>query len=318
MSAGAQQIEFTIEPEPPYRLDLTVWVLRRRPDYVVDRWDGRVYRRLLPVDGRAVAVAVTQIGTTDAPCLRVVARGPALDAHVVPDLRRTLERMLGTGVDLGGFARLAAGDPALASLARRLRGAKPTRYPTVYEALVNAIACQQITLTFGLRIVSRLAQECGLTVERDGEALFAFPRPADVLTLSPERLVALGFSRQKARAVLELSERLVDGTLDLDDLETLPDDAALARLRALRGVGRWTAEYVLLRGLGRLHVFPGDDVGGRNNLRRWLGIDEALDYDGVQRVLAAWRDYGGLLYFYLLLLGLAESGYVAVDDPGGG
>jgi DNA-3-methyladenine glycosylase II len=78
----------------------------------------------------------------------------------------------------------------------------------------------------------------------------------------------------------------------------------VARLCTLRGVGRWTAEYVLLRGLGRLHVFPGDDVGARNNLQRWLGILEPLDYDGVQRVLARWQPFQGLVYLHLLLWGL--------------
>jgi DNA-3-methyladenine glycosylase II len=76
-------------------------------------------------------------------------------------------------------------------------------------------------------------------------------------------------------------------------------------------VGRWTGEYVLLRGLGRLHVFPGEDVGARNNLRRWLGLTGALDYDGVRRVLTPWTPYAGLIYFHLLQDRLAEAGYVS-------
>jgi hypothetical protein len=75
-------------------------------------------------------------------------------------------------------------------------------------------------------------------------------------------------------------------------------------------VGRWTAEYVLLRGLGRLHVFPGDDVGARNNLRRWLSMGESLDYVGVSHVLTRWKAYSGLIYFHLLLGRLAEGGYL--------
>jgi DNA-3-methyladenine glycosylase II len=65
-----------------------------------------------------------------------------------------------------------------------------------------------------------------------------------------------------------------------------------------------------MRGLGRLHVFPGDDVGARNNLHRWLGLAGPLDYDGVRRALAPWSPYGGLVYFHLLLDRLAEAGYV--------
>ena len=87
------------------------------------------------------------------------------------------------------------------------------------------------------------------------------------------------------------------------------DDAAVRqRLLELRGVGRWTAEYVLLRGLGRLHVFPGDDVGAQKRLARWLGRSRPLDYAGVRRVVERWQPYAGLVYFHLLLDGLSQAG----------
>jgi DNA-3-methyladenine glycosylase II len=79
----------------------------------------------------------------------------------------------------------------------------------------------------------------------------------------------------------------------------------------LRGVGRWTAEYALLRGLGRLHVFPGDDVGARNNLARWLDCRASLDYEGVRAAVRHWQPYAGLVYFHLLLASLAERGTLA-------
>jgi hypothetical protein len=63
----------------------------------------------------------------------------------------------------------------------------------------------------------------------------------------------------------------------------------------------------------RTHVFPGDDVGGRNNLRRWLRLRKDLDYEGVRRTLAPWRHYGGLIYFHLLLDRLAEAGYLQAE-----
>jgi DNA-3-methyladenine glycosylase II len=76
----------------------------------------------------------------------------------------------------------------------------------------------------------------------------------------------------------------------------------------LHGIGRWSAEYILLRGLGRLHVFPGDDVGARNNLARWLGLKPPLDYDAVGRALSRWQPYAGMVYFHLLLDRLEAAG----------
>ncbi len=80
------------------------------------------------------------------------------------------------------------------------------------------------------------------------------------------------------------------------------------QLMAFRGVGRWSAEYVMLRGLGRLHVFPGDDVGAQKNLARWLGRSAPLDYGGVRKAVAPWQPYAGLVYFHLLLDGLSNAG----------
>ena len=84
-------------------------------------------------------------------------------------------------------------------------------------------------------------------------------------------------------------------------------------LLELRGVGRWTSEYVLLRGLGRLHVFPGDDVGAQKRLARWLGRSRRLDYADVRRAVKQWQPYAGLVYFHLLLDGLSQAGTLDQD-----
>jgi DNA-3-methyladenine glycosylase II len=128
--------------------------------------------------------------------------------------------------------------------------------------------------------------------------------------LTPEDFRKLGLNRQKARAIIELSIAVVKDRLHLESLEGLNDEQVVERLCELRGVGRWTAEYVLLRGLGRLHIFPGDDVGARNQLQRWLRLRKPLDYQGVRRVLAPWQSHAGLIYFHLLMNRLDEKGYL--------
>ena len=87
----------------------------------------------------------------------------------------------------------------------------------------------------------------------------------------------------------------------------LDDKKAVTRLCSLKGVGRWTAVYFLLRGLGRTHIFPGDDVGARKNLQRWLNLPENLNYNEVPKALMLWDGYGGLIYFHLLLKSLTEN-----------
>ena len=97
---------------------------------------------------------------------------------------------------------------------------------------------------------------------------------------------------------------------DFASIDQLDDDDAIASLSKIRGVGRWTAEYVMLRGFGRINIFPGDDVGGRKKLFEWLGSSDAPTYDGVGKMLERWRPYGGLIYLHLLVNAVADAGQI--------
>jgi DNA-3-methyladenine glycosylase II len=300
---------FSVAALPPFRLDLTVWALRRRPDNTIDRWDGRTYRRALALETGTIELAAVQAGSAALPRLTVTVEGTELDRRAEEAARAALARLLGLELDLSPFYRLAAADPFLHTLAARFRGLKPPRFPTLFECLVNAIACQQLTLTVGIRLLNRLTEAYG-TAPAAGTTR-AFPVPTQLADLSPKALRPLGFSGAKSRSVVELAAGISSGMFDAAAIETLDDAAALAALLRLRGVGRWTAEYALLRGLGRLHVFPGDDVGARNNLARSLSRREPLDYAGVQAAVRKWQPFAGLVYFHLLLANLAEHGTLA-------
>ncbi|MGH2885061.1 MAG: hypothetical protein ACRDPA_20550 [Solirubrobacteraceae bacterium] len=108
---------------------------------------------------------------------------------------------------------------------------------------------------------------------------------------------------------------VADGTLDLEALAQLDDRAAVERLTRPSDVGRWTAEYVMLRGLGCLHVFPGDDVGAQNTLKRFLGTSTRSDYERVRALLARRQPYAGVMYFHLVLDSLSEAALVTAAQP---
>jgi DNA-3-methyladenine glycosylase II len=300
-----------VKPVPPFRLDLTVWALRRRAENIIDQWNGSTYSRVLVLDGKAVELEVSQLGTHTRPRLQIIATGSRLTRRKMRAVSALVERILGTRIDLTGFYRLAARQPVLGDLVRRFRGLKPPRFPTVFESLLTAFACQQVSLAVGVLLLNRLAKTYGVAVEEIGGRTWAFPRPEDLSAEKSEALGRLGFSRQKARAIIELSLAVKEHRLDLEKFTELEGEMLLKQLHALRGVGRWSAEYVSLRGLGRLQVFPGDDVGAQNKLQRYLGLRKAPNYEAVRGKLAEWGDYAGLIYFHLLLHGLAEKGYLS-------
>jgi DNA-3-methyladenine glycosylase II len=301
-------LTFSIAPVAPFRLDFTAWALQRRRQNRIDRWDGATYRRVLPFDDVPIEVAVRQSGPCDTPRLQVTLTGPGLRPEFKEKARPLVEKILGLRVDLAPFYRMAGHDAKLLLLVEKFRGLKPPRFPTIFETLANAFACQQLSLTVGLGMLSRMAGVCGLSLKQDGETNYAFPRPEDLLELAPDAIRELGFSGNKTRAFLELAGDIVSGQINFDSLEKMDNQAVIASLLELRGVGRWTAEYVLLRGLEPLNVFPGDDVGARNRLAKWLQRKEPLDYDAVARVTRRWEPYAGMVYFHMLLEGLYEAG----------
>lgn len=301
---------FVLEPTPPFRLDLTAWTLRRRPDNVIDRWDGQTYRRVLVEDGNPFEIAVTQFEQSGMPRLRVSVTGEVPGSDKKAYINTALERLLGIHVDLTEFYRFCEKDEALRFPANQFRGSKPPRFPTYFETLVNAIACQQITLTLGIRLLNRLTEACGSTIETEKGSFHAFPRPQQLANMDIEKLREMGFSYRKAGYLTGLAQAVTEGQFDLEEIEKLDDKEAVKRLCTLKGVGRWTAEYFLLRGLGRTHIFPGDDVGARNNLQRWLRLSEPMNYDEVHKSLRQWDAYGGLIYFHLLLKSLTEKGII--------
>jgi DNA-3-methyladenine glycosylase II len=299
-----------IRPSPPFRLDFTVWALRRRERNAIDRWDGRTYRRIVVIGRRVTELAIRQSGSTSAPRIIVTAMPSLRTATDRRQTRSLVDRLLGLHIDLSEWYRVARRDRQLAELADRFRGLKPPRFPTVFEALVNAFACQQLSLEVGLELLNRLAVVSNIRFGTGASAHYAFPGPRDVAGKPSARFRAIGFSRQKVRALLALARGMASGAINLDTLALDSDTELRARLLQLHGVGRWTAEYVSLRGLGRLHVFPGDDVGAQKSLARWLGRPAPLDYRGVATAVQRWQPYAGMLYFHLLLDGLTKSGAV--------
>ena len=304
-------LSFELKPVPPFRLDLTVWALRRRSENLVDQWDGSTYRRVL-IQSAPAEVAVNQEGTAESPVLHVTITGSRLPRGSASKFAEVLQKTFGLCIPLDEFYKFAAREKNLKALAERFRGVKPPRFPSLYEALVNGVSCQQLSLTVGIILQNRLAQNYGLPFSRNGDIFYSFALPERVARSNVPKLRQLGFSRQKAEALLDLSGKIAGEQINLQQYESLADDVLLEKLYQLRGVGRWTGEYALLRGLGRIHIFPGDDVGAKNKLRTLLRLKQPPDYEAVKRLREKWKPFAGFIYFHLLLDGLADRGLLKV------
>ena len=259
-------------------------------------------------------VAVVQTGPPEAARLRVTVHGAPLDPEVKQAVTAALERLLGLRIDLAEFYRLASRDAELGPLAERFRGMKPPRFASVFEGVVNSIACQQVTLTLGIRLLNRLAESYGPVVAGEEGPTRAFPRPEDLARLVPEALRELGFSRQKGRAVIELaritrkSKRSWKGWGPCQTRRPSPACAGCAAW----GVGRRnTSCSAAWDG----HTFFRAMTSAPQELAALADLADPLDYEAVGRTLIDWQPFGGLIYFHLLLDRLAEAGYLQTAEP---
>ena len=293
---------YEIAVKEPFRLDLTVSVLRRLSTNIVDviTAEGE-FVRALTANQETVLAHVAQ-ERPDALSVRLEGGAHGHGAH--KGILTILRRMLGVERDLSSFDRAARDIAWLAPLAIRMRGVKPPRYPTLWEACVNAVLFQQLSLSSASAISRRMIMALSMPAQWRGTTLYEFPGVESFQNASDDVLLAAGLSGNKLGTLRRVADALRSGALDEASLESLPSADAAAQLCRIKGIGPWTATVILLRGLGRLDVFPLNDSSVARNLtfvagRIPLDIDQALKALGSQR---------GMLYYHLLLSRLDARG----------
>lgn len=272
----------------PYRLDLTVDALRRLAANVVDivGEDGAYYR-FIDLGSKKSLVRVVQ---RDDATLEVQASGKN-DAWVLP----IVAKMLGTAADLTEWQTRSAKIPWLAYLASELRGLKPPRYASLWEACAHAIVFQQISIHAAAAIMRRTVEALG--VPSKAMPAIGFPTPQSLLRASDDVLRSVGLSQNKIAHLRSVATAILEGQVNESEIEALSTEEAIERLIAVRGIGRWSAAVIMLRGFGRLDTFPMNDSGVARTIKLLSGNPE-VDLDRVLDTLGPAR---GMLYYHLLL-----------------
>jgi DNA-3-methyladenine glycosylase II len=290
---------YELKPVTPYRLDLTVCALRRLSTNIVDVL-GPQGQYIRAFGGLRDPLVVNVVQTRpDAVSIRI--EGPETEQATALALVR---RMLGFDRDLSCFGLVAGSFPWLAQLAGRMKGVKPPRYPSLWEACVNAIVFQQVSLSAASSISRRLIMELSAPIEREAHRLYTFPSAENFMDASEETLRSAGLSSSKSAALRRVAEALLSGSLDEATLEELSSPEAAKLLCRIKGIGPWTATVILLRGLGRLDVFPMNDSSVARNLAMVAGSPQ-ID---LKRLLEELGDQRGMLYYHLLLARLDARG----------
>jgi 3-methyladenine DNA glycosylase/8-oxoguanine DNA glycosylase len=205
-----------------------------------------------------------------------------------------LNRPDGLGYDPDAACRHLCGvDSAMGSLIGRVGDFTMRPVPThsLFQVLVRSIVYQQLTGKAAATILGRVV------------GLFApkrFPTPGDLLEVSPERLRSAGLSTAKTAALKDLAARTLDGTVpSLARVRLMDDEEIIQRLIAVRGIGRWTVEMLLIFKLGRPDVLPVGDLGVRKGFALTLGKRKLPEPAAMVRRAERWRPYRSVASWYL-------------------
>ena len=265
-----------------------------------NRVDDGVFRRVLRHEGALVPYEVRWSGAVEEMRLAIAVPG-VRSAAVAALAAAEVRRVFGLDFDLAGFYRMAKADPALAPLVEPLYGMRPTLAPTALEMLVGSITAQQVNLVLRLRVPgpagAPLRHRGG---EPAGPKCGPSPMRRALAAARVRELRALKYSTRKAEYIRDLARAVTAGTLDLDALGAATNADVIARLTALRGLGRWTADWFLARCCGRGDVCPAGDLAVRKAFEHYYGRGRTLSEEAIRRRARAWGPYQNLAVHYLL------------------
>ena len=294
------RLTVSIKPVPPFNFELTTgYHTYFQNRYGTDSMEDGVYRRLIDLDDKLVLASVRSIGTLEAPELALELQGPELSPDDVESATDRVSWLLGVDQGLAPFYELGRADQAMAGLVEQFYGLHLPHTASVFEALVLAVLGQQISTNVARIIRTLLIETFGPSAEFDGETYYAFPRPASIWASSPAELHTMKLTQRKSEYVHGLAGSALDPEMGLECLEELTDREIVEKLVALRGVGMWTAQWALIRAVGRPDALPLGDLALRRVVSRLFMDGEDVNDAKVEEIAQRWSPYRTYATVYL-------------------
>jgi DNA-3-methyladenine glycosylase II len=301
---------FELQPLAPFSLELSSQIFVGLSPAVRCFREG-VFSQVLRVNGSLVVVKVAFKDTVDKPKLQVeLASNQSITDQTKLGAKELIKYIFNLNFDLKAVYQQVQTDPVMAKITQQLKGFKYPTTATAFESLVDSIVEQQISIKVARTIEERLAERFGDKLEIDGVCYYVFPTPQNIVAASISDIRGCGLSQRKAEYIYGAAKAITDSKLDLEAMKTNPDaDAIIAELDALKGIGVWTAELTIYRGMQRLDVLPADDFGIRRVISKYYCGGKPIKAAEAREVAKPWSGWQGLAAFYLLA---AEANGVTV------
>lgn len=283
----------------PFGYRETVRYLQRSSNECMYRVDNDQIHMLIPAgaDSAVVRIDGEQEGYLR---IRYIGDGAGTTSAARAAAVRYVREWFDLDTDLAPFYEMAENDTLLREAVHRNYGLRLIGIPDLFEALCWGIIGQQINLTFAYTLKRRFVEQFGTSAEADGQLYWAFPSPERIAALDTADLIPLQLTSKKAEYLIGVARLVAEGKLSKERLLATGDcKAAEKQLVSVRGIGPWTANYVLMRCLRYPSAFPIDDVGLHLALKQLLGLDHKPSKETIERLSVHWAGWEAYATFYL-------------------
>lgn len=294
--------KMTITPVPPFDFDLSATIFSEGDPKIRKYENGRFWQ-VIRTNNSLLLATINSVGKVEEPKLAIKLESTG---KIGRSDREEAKKIIGTifnlNFDLEPFYEQAKRDSIMERLTQRLRGLKSPSTPTVHEALIDSIVEQQISLKIANEMEKRLIKKFGERLNLHEQVYYAYPTPYQMASTSLHELRGCGLSQRKAEFIKNISETITSGKLELEKLKDRKDaEEIIAELDSIRGIGVWTAELTMVRGMLRLEAFPADDLGLRRVISHYYRNDRKVSSEEARKIAGKWGKWKGLAGFYLIM-----------------
>jgi DNA-3-methyladenine glycosylase II len=297
-------MKLTMKAVPPFDFDLSAKIFSGG-DKQIGKYENGQYRRVIRVDNKLILVTLTSSGSIEQPKITAELKSNSeISGNDKKKAEEIIYSLFNLKLDLKPFYEDVKNDKTMANLTQKLRGLKSPTTPTVFEALIDSISEQQISLNVAHSLERNLIKTFGDTLKINGDVYYAYPTLEKLASADIEKLRHCGLSSRKAEYIRDVSKMITDKKLDLEKLKGYEDTKEIIdELCEIRGIGVWTAELTMVRGMQKLEAIPADDL----DIRRWISHyycnDRKISSEEARRIAEKWGKWKGLASFYLLMAG---------------
>ena len=297
---------FELQPTPPYNFDLQWKFYSSSEEPQPEIYKDGIWRRAFKIEDRLVPVEVTSVGTVEKPKLRINASSK-LDAKEKRYLSDKIVDIFRLRDDLRELYNFMDMDEILLEIKNKLYGLRPPGIgASIFEGAIRVIIQQQISLRVAYVMTGELVRRFGEKIETDGEPYYDFPSPQVLANAHENELRKCKLSRQKARYIKELALKVADG-YDLEKIKKMNNEESIEELMKFKGIGRWTAELILITTLGRMDLCVPDDLGARKAVSFFYFDGKLQSGNAVRKFTERWGEFRGWIIYYLICAYNMES-----------